>query len=789
MRISYKWLKDYIDINVSLKELVDSLTIVGLEVEWCFDLGMFNDKFKVGEVKKIEKHPQSDTLLLCEVDIGESKLLRIVCGAKNFKEGDKCPVALVGAILPNERVIEKAIIKGIQSEGMLCSGAELGLSDDASGVMILPEEYEVGSGIDCIFEISITPNRADCLSLIGIARELGAIYKKKVKLPSTRVHEEMEPTNLTAKVVIKDRDNCPRYMGRIITDAVIKESPLWLKRRLEAVGLRSINNIVDVTNYVLFEWGHPLHAFDFDLVSGETIFVRSGVQGEKIVTIDSSEIELGEDDLVIADSKGPIALAGVMGGKETEINANTTKIFLECAYFNPLSIRRTSKRHNIQTESSVRFERGTNKSNLSNVINRTAQLIKEVSGGRVRKGVIDENVSTIVIQNIPLEIKKVNNLLGTSLKAPEIANILTSLGFEILRSDKEKLYVVIPPHRVDISSDVDLIEEVGRLYGYDKIPSDPPYLTENELMLDENYKIIDGLRNFIVNLGFQEVLNFSFISGDEWNLFGKESRKIELLNPVSKEYSIMRNSLIPSLLNNVVYNHNRNNLNLRLFEIARIYRGMNEKNESREDVDVCIVLAGNTPGDWDKKPREYDFYDVKGICEILLNYLGIKGVKYVDSRNGIFNFGQSADVIFKEKKICSFGEINYEIKEKYDLRSRVWVLEMNVSEIKEYINFKKEFVEIPKFPAIIRDFAFVVSQDTKSETLEEIINRIGGEIVESVELFDMYEGEKIEKGKRSLAYSVKYRSKDRTLTDDEVNRIMEETINAIKKECNATLRQ
>ncbi len=788
MRVSYRWLKEYVDVNVPLKELVDALTMVGLEVEWFFDLGMFDGSFKVGEVKKIAPHPQSEKLLICDVSVGESKLLKVVCGAKNFKEGDRCPVAMIGAELPNHRRIEKAIINGIESEGMLCSGAELGLSEDASGILILPDDYEVGSGIDCIIEIAVAPNRPDCMSMVGIAREVAAIYNLKVKMPPSRIQEELEPADLSAKVVIQDKENCPRYAGRVIGDVVIKESPLWMQRRLEAVGLRAINNVVDVTNYILLELGHPIHTFDFELVEGETIYIREANNNEKILTIDGTELQLCNDDLVIADSKGAIALAGIMGGKETEVNENTKNVFLECAYFNPTSIRRTSSRHNIQSESSMRFERGTNRSGLPYVINRAAQLIREVSGGRIRKGIIDVNVSTITVQHIPLEIKKVNDLIGVELNASEIADILTRLGFEIMKSEKDKLYVVIPSHRVDIFADVDLIEEVARLYGYNLIPSDPPYITEKDLVLDETYKILDKLRDFVVSLGFQEVVNYSFVSREENDLFSKSGGTIELLNPVSKEYSCMRKSLIPSLLKNVAYNHHRNNLDLRLFEVARIYKSISDEGESTEDVVLCLVLSGKSPMDWSNKQTDYDFYDMKGICKVLLDNLGIKDVKYQESNSVIFNFGQSADVVHNNKKICSFGEIDYGIQEKYDLHSNIWILEMNLSEIKEYINFRKEFKEIPKFPAIKRDFAFLISKDTKSEAIEEIIRKMGGELVESIELFDMYEGKKIKKMQRSLAYSVLYRSREKTLTDDEINKIMEVTIETIKKECNATLR-
>lgn len=811
MRISYRLLRKFLSPQIPVENLINDLTMLGHEVESYIDLGILSDTIVVGKILSIKKHPNADKLVVCDVEVGKAKPLHIVCGAKNIKEGNRVPVALVGARLKNGVEIKPSEIRGEKSEGMLCSAAELGWASDHSGILILPEEYQIGEGVDLLIDVSITANRGDCLSLLGIARDIAAKYRKKVYPTITRIHEEIESIDSLVKITIKDKHKCSRYTARLIRGVKIGESPLWIKRALESSGLRSINNVVDATNYVLTELGHPLHPFDYDKIAHNHIIVRSAVEGEEIETLDGKKYSLTSDDLLIADSVKPIALAGIMGCRNSEVSGTTVNVLLESAHFDPVTTRKTSKRLELQTDASYRFERGTDRENLTVALNRATQLIKEIAGGEVAKGIIDMSVTIEPRNQNPLLIKRVNDLLGLSLTSRDIADILVNLGFEITHSDKEKLVVRIPSYRNDVMRDIDLIEEVARIYGYENIPVQSPYIATVVPAEDKIEKVSNIIAKTLVSLGFLEVINYSFTSRQSVVNCGQGcSSLVKLMNPMSQDQGVLRPSLLPSILSNIASNHNRNNYDLKLFEIDKIYLPDERTDTSvREDVFAVAAISGMWEDNWEEK-TPCDFYHIKGAAEQILQHLGV--AKYTVGANlcvrpticnqiperlytlersnkMYFHPGKSVRFMVDDVIVAEVGEVHPHIIESFDIKRNVYIFEMNLSSFAEMdISVSKKFEELPIYPEVNRDFAFVLNKNIPCEEVEMAIVEVEKEYIQSVRLFDVYEGEKIPQAKKSLAFSVTFRASDRTLTDVEVNEMQDIIINHLKKKFGAALR-
>ena len=790
MKISYRLLKRLLPTAIPVENILNDLTMLGQEVEGFIDLGVLSKTIVVGKILSIKKHPDADKLSLCKVDVGEKEPLDIVCGASNINEGDVVPVALVGAELSNGMVIKKSKIRGEKSEGMMCSASEMGLGDDHSGIYTLPDDWKIGEPFDLIIDLSINANRGDCLSLLGIARELAAKYGKKVYPPTARVHEQMEIIDSSVSLSVKDKQKCPRYCARLISGVKIEESPLWLKRALEMQGLRPINNVVDVTNFVLMELGHPLHAFDYDKVKNHKVIVRTAKDGEEIETLDGRKHKLTKDDLLIADEEKPIAIAGVMGGANSEVDEKTANILLEAAYFDPVSIRKTSRKLDAQTDASYRFERGVDMNNIIPALNRAASLIKEISGGEIAKGIIDFSVTQDYPQPILLEIKHVNNLLGLNLNNREIADILLNLGFEISHSDKEKLHVVTPAFRNDISIDVDLIEEVARIYGYNNIPAVRPNILAQPPLENKMREIRNIVSNTLVSLGYYETANYSFISEQAMLELARGcSNFVKIMNPMSQDHNIMRPSLLPDLLKTVAFNHNRNNFDLRLFEIDRVFTP-DEKEEThiREDIYVVAGISGSFKNTWNEK-QECDFYTIKGATEQILKNLHISDYTIERSNKTYLHPGKSARFVNNGHTFAEIGELHPIMVEKYDLKRSVFLLEINLSSIKEDCLSKPvKFAELPKFPESTRDFAFVVDKEVSCEDIEKTISETAKQYIENIKLFDLYEGNKIPENKKGLAFSVTFRAADATLKDEEVNKMHQDIIAHVKEKLGAELR-
>lgn len=789
MRVSLRWLRQHLSFPLEVKELHDALTSSGLEIEASTDLGMESGLIVIGEVKTVERHPRADKLTVCQVDTGGERPLTIVCGATNHRPGDRVPVALPGAVLPNGVTLRKSEIRGVASEGMMCSPAELHWSDDATGILILPPEWKVGEPLDHLFDVSITPNRPDCMSIHGLARDLAAVRGKKVFLQPVRVQEHLEHVEQFLHVSVKDRDLCPRYCARLIRGVRVGPSPLWLARALESVGMRSINNIVDVTNFVLMELGHPLHAFDAEMITDRQIIVRPAKEGETLTVIDGTQLTLHPEDLVIADTRRPLALAGVMGGANSEVTESTGTVILESAYFDPLTIRRTSKRHGLSTESSQRFERGADREMALYAINRAAQLIRQVAGGDVARGVIDIQLNiTETKVPITLRLARVHEILGLQLPHTEIADHLVHLGCEIPRAERERFFVMPPSWRVDLQREIDLIEEIARLHGYSAITSQLPQVAGQPRRLPPLSEATGPLTRSLLADGFQEVVNYSFMALEPLLAMGHRAEAlVTLRNPLTRDLSTMRPAVLPSVLFNIAHNLNRGARDLRLFEIGTAYDLADGK--PREWAEAVAVLAGERPAEWNAPAHAHDFHDIKGVAERCLRALGISQWQVTPLEDRRFHPRRSAALRQGPHILARLGELHPEHLEIFDIRERVCALEMPLAPLAERARrARARHRDFSRHPAIERDLALVVDETVAAGDLLATIREAGGELLESVRLFDLYRGDKIETGKKSLAHALVFRAPDRTLREEEVQEILDRILAAARARHGATLR-
>lgn len=808
MKVSLNWLKEYVDFNLFAEELAERFNMTGTAVESIDYLGQELKDVVVGQIKTIRSHPNADNLTLCLVNVGDRDL-QIVCGARNMKEGDKVPVALVGAVLPSGFQVKKTKIRGIESEGMMCSEAELGLGEDTSGLMILSQDIKVETNlaealnlIDVIFELDITPNRPDCLSLIGIAREVAVITGGKLKMPAIEINETSKYAHEAVEVEIVDGELCPRYGARVITDVTIGPSPLWLQRKLLKAGMRPINNVVDVTNYVMLELGQPLHAFDFEKIKGKKVIVRRARKDEVLLTLDNFLRKLDEEMLVIADTKEPIALAGVMGGAYSEVSENTKTILLESANFNPVSIMRTSRKLGLLSESSNRFEKGVDPNGAIRALARAAQLIIETAGGAILKDPVDVYPQPIHPRTIRLRPARANNVLGINISDGEMIQILESIELKVSQSSclptgrdtKTQFDVIVPTFRPDLEREIDLIEEIARLYGFDKIPSTLPASREKRGSLSFEQKISRQIKDFLIAAGLNEVITYNFIDPvvlDKLRLPDDNPLRkvIKLKNPLSEEQSIMRTSLIPGLLQVIQHNVNRGEYNVRIFEIGRTFFLDNHKILPKETVTISGALTGTWEGrQWYKTEEALDFFDVKGLISHLLESLGIKDWLVTQAIHPIFHPGRCAEVIANNQVIGIFGEIHPDIQIAYDLPERVVVFELEEKKLISLANLIRSFTMLPKYPGITLDLAVVVDKKVSTEEVEKIITQWGTALLKKIELFDLYAGKQVLPGKKSLAYSLTYRADDRTLTSEEVSKIHDRVIKKLKEELKAEIR-
>lgn len=796
MLLPVKWLREYVNLDEDSKALADNLTLSGSHVESIISLDRGIKNVVVGKIVKLEKHENAKKLFITMVDIGK-ETIQIVTGATNLKEGDYVPVALIGAELPNGIYIEKTNFRGVDSYGMLCSLKELGFEDNVipkyqrDGIFVLDKEYPLGTDINEILdlygeiiEFEITPNRPDCLSIVGMARETAATFNKKLMFPQIKTINEVDDIKDYIESIEVCKKLCNRYYARVIKDVKIKESPLWLQTRLMEAGVRPINNIVDITNYVMLEFGQPLHAFDLDKLKGNKIIVRQARNGEKISTIDDIERTLSSSNLVIADEENPIAIAGIMGGIDTEITETTKTVLLESANFNDKSVRLTSKKLGLRTEASARFEKGIDPNLCETAAERVCQLVEETKSGVVVKGNIDIYENIKKEKAIRLRPEKANNLLGTNLKLDEMADYLERLELKT-SIDGNDLKVNIPTFRLDLDAEVDLIEEIGRLYGFHNIPTKPlvGVLTRGEKPIGR--PVEDKAKSVLQGMGVNQAMTYSFISPKAYDKIevkvDSELRNyIKLINPLGEDYSVMRTTLIPNMLELLGRNYNYGVKECSVYEIGNIFipKELPIKQLPIEKKMLSIGMYGNV-----------DFYNIKEVVEALFERLGIKDLEYQrEENNPTFHPNRTANIIYDGESIGIIGEIHIDVLENYDIGTKVYIAHLDFDKMVNIANIDRKYKPLPKYPAIMRDIAVVVDRDVLVGQLEKLIWKYSEGLIEKVELFDVYVGDQIPEGKKSAAFSITYRSFHGTLKDDEVNAIHQNIIKNLEDEFDAKLR-
>ena len=806
MKVTLNWLKQYVDFNWSPEELTERLTMLGLEVEGVQKIAAAFDGVVVAQVITRDKHPNADKLSLCRVNDGAGER-QIVCGAQNFKAGDKVPLILPGASLPMKPgekepfTIKVGKIRGVESHGMMCSPQELGLPDQVDGLLILREDARVGqpfaeylgrSGSDVVYDLEVTPNRPDLNSVIGIAREIAALTGNPLRVPEIKLQTSSESAEKLVAVKIEDAERCPRYTARVIKGVKIGPSPEWLRSTLEKVGIRSISNVVDVTNYVMLEIGQPLHAFDYHLIASggdkPTIVVRPAAAGEKFKTLDNQERLLTNEMLLIADGQKGIALAGVMGGANTEINDQTVDVLIESAYFQPTNIRRTSKTLGLRSESSYRFERGADVGICDWASQRAAQLILETAGGQLAEGVVDVYPKPAGPKQLSLHFARSKDLLGIGISHAEQVSYLTKLGLAITKQEPGECTFSVPSWRVDLKREVDLIEEVGRLFGIDKIPSTPPRGALGSNVFDSVYDQISDARRILTGLGLNEAQGQTLISSAEFGIRSAES--VMLANPLSSDMDVLRPSLLPGLIHSLRHNVSRKNYDVALFEIGRVFSTVNGQN--KEERRVAIAITGQRAlSFWSGQDREakFDNYDLKGVVEEFLEQFGLRGIAFGKRTESTTLFLESAAVTLGGKlPLGELGQLQPALAKKYDLRDAVYLAEFNLDLLISKRNSAKSFKSLPQFPSSRRDVAMLVPETVTHEAVMQTVKQAKASNLESVELFDVFRGKGIPDGQKSLAYAFTYRAADKTLTDADVNAAHEKVLDGLKTQLKAELR-
>lgn len=800
MKISLNWLKEYINLEgINTDEVVNELTMCGLEVEDVIDQNKTYKDFIVGLVTDKKKHSNADKLSVCSVSDGKENF-QVVCGAPNVEKGQKVVFAPVGTIIPAGNFkIKKAKIRGVESFGMICAEDELGISDDHTGILVLDAKLKEGTSIsnalglnDVIFEIAITPNRQDALSHIGVARDLSAIFKRELKRPKIKLVESKTDINKLASISIEDEVNCPRYSARVVTDVRIEESPDWLKRKITSIGLRPINNIVDITNMVLHECGQPLHAFDLDRLNGKKIVVKSTKAKSKFTTLDSKVRELDKDTLMICDAERDVAIAGVMGGENSEVYDDTKNILIESAYFNPSSVRRTSKYLQLSTDASYRFERGTDPDNTIFAADRTAQLISEIAGGKIAKGVIDVYPNKIKEKVFSLRLERVTKLLGYSVQRDEIIRILTTLDFNVEEKIDGKFAVTVPNFRSDIEGEVDLIEEIARISGYNNVPTITRINIPLESKQDET-SFTNDLKEYANSLGLYEMINNPLQTEHMAKLTGNP---IRISNPLSKDMEFLRTSLFPGVMSVIERNLKRGEKSLTVYEIGNVFK-LKDKNKeiksfddySEEEMMIIVIIGDKIVREWFADSESYNFFDLKGIVDTFLDKIKLDNPlndSYHANDNTIYDesFTKSAN-----KDVIGFGgSVLKSVLKKFDIEQEVFCFELYLNKLKRLQKANRKFTETLKYPKVIRDFAFIFDKKTTYQEVKELINVKSSDLLKEVNVFDIFESEELGSNKKSMAFQLTFFDENRTLEDVEVEKDFENLIKIISKKFNARLR-
>ncbi|OCA81778.1 MULTISPECIES: phenylalanine--tRNA ligase subunit beta [unclassified Bacillus (in: firmicutes)] len=803
MFVSYRWLQDYVDLDgINANELAEKITRSGIEVEGVESPAEVIQNVVIGHVLEKVQHPNADKLSVCKVDIGEEEPVQIVCGAPNVAAGQKVPVAKVGAVLPGNFKIKKSKLRGEASHGMICSLQELGIEakvvakEFSTGIFVFPEDVVPGTNAleqlgldDHILELGLTPNRSDCLSMLGVAYEVAAILGKEVKVPEVTVKSGSEKAEDYVSVKVDAPEQNPLYIAKIIKDVKVGPSPLWLQSRLMKSGIRPHNNVVDITNFILLEYGQPLHAFDYDRLQSKEIVVRMAHEGEKLTTLDEAERTLSGDHLVITNGKEAIALAGVMGGANSEVVDGTTTVLLEAAYFAGGPVRKASKDFGLRSEASARFEKGVDPNRVRAAGERAAELIAELAGGTVLEGQAEFNEMKIEEAVISIGLGKINKVLGTSLSVNEVKDILTRLQFEV-KVDGEDFVITVPTRRGDITIPEDIIEEVARLYGYDNIPKTLPVGASKPGVLTPYQMKRRVVRRYLEEAGLMQNITYSLTSAEKATMYTLEQREsIRLAMPMSEERSTLRMSLIPGLLDVLKHNVARQNENMAVYETGAIFLKTSDTElpEEKEHLAGAVTGLWNT-NLWQGEKKKVDFFVVKGILEGLFRKLGLENrMEWKQAIVEGMHPGRTAELFLDGELIGFVGQVHPKVEKKEDLKE-TYVFELSLVDLLHVDQEPIQYTAIPRFPSITRDIALVVDSEAVAGEISTIIKEAGGKLLKEVHLFDLYEGEKMEEGKKSLAFSLKYFDPEKTLTDEEVTKAHSKVLMAVEEKAGAQLR-
>ncbi len=789
MKVSLSWLQTYVAVEMDIDRLAHVLTMAGLEVEAVYDRYDFLKSVLVGRITAVDPHPQADKLKLCQVQ-ADGQAYNVVCGAPNAAVGIQAPLALPGTEFSDGTVLTQSTIRGQKSQGMLCSEIEIGLGPDRSGLMVLDKTLTPGTPLnqalalsDPVLDIDLTPNRPDCLSIIGIAREIAGYQGTALKRPAIQLPETHGDIQDFTSIVIEAPDHCPRYSACLIDNITVAPSPFWLQDRLLSVGLRPINNLVDITNFVMMETGQPLHAFDFDHLAENRIVVRKARSGEQFTTLDEKERVLSDEMLMICDGQEPVGIGGVMGGMNSEIESGTTRVLLESAYFNPISIRKTAKRLGLNTDAAHRFERGTDPQGTLYALNRAAEMMARMGKGRLIGGTIDVIGDLPQPQVIDLSVSATNRLLGTELALDEVTGLLTDIEFQITSKDKDTLVVNVPSFRVDVSRPQDLMEEVARRSGYNNIPVTYPTIPANSFGTSKLLTQRQRIREQLTGLGFSEAITYSFIhkaSCDRLRLPDDDPRRgeIDILNPLSEDQAVLRTSLAPGLLETMQRNLARQSKTLKLFEIGKTFIHQKTGHLPLETEMLVGLWTGDryTAG-WYAKPVACDFYDLKGALESLLHELDIRNVRFTELPAQQCTYtcpGASAQIQIDDKTVGIIGQIHDQVLNAYDLKQNGFIFEIDLQQLVELIPDGVHAQPLPKYPATARDATLIVDQNLEADAVLTQVRQINQALVEEVRLFDVFQGQPVPENRKSISLRIIYRSAEETLEDETVNQIHKE---------------
>lgn len=808
MKVSLNWLKEYVDINITPDELADKLTRSGTAVEYITYLGEEITGVITGKIEAIEKHPEADKLWVCQLDTGSGELTQIVTGADNVRAGCIVPVATVGSTLPGGKKMKKAKLRGLESNGMLCSASELNIEDkllqpeERTGIYLLPADTPIGVDIkeilgldDHVLEVELTANRGDCMNMLGMAREVAALTGQKVKYPNIKLKEAGQKPDNEIIVKIEDEQLCQRFTARTFTDINIQPAPMWMKNRLRASGMRPTSNVVDVTNYVMLEYGQPMHAYDSDTLTGNTVIARSSIPDEKLITLDDLERKLTPGMTVIADSEKAIGLGGVMGGLQTEISDKTKYVFLEAACFDPVATRKTSRALGLASEASSRFVHGIDKENMLNALDRAAQLLEEIGAAKTVPGKQDVYPNKDKEKKIKTTVEAINSRLGTNIEAQRMIKILESLEFKVYNPFKGDLTITVPTWRNDVTCAADISEEIARIDGYDNITGTLPASTMMQGQLSKDAKLVNVLKKYLTAAGLNEIIGYSFINEAQLDKLGLAKqhpyyKAIALSNPITDDFSIMRTTSLPSVLAIVEYNIARRNEDVAVFEVANTYvtDEVPLKGFPKEEAWLCAALTGNrTNNDWNKTKGKIDFYDVKGILEQMFAQINISNYQLEPATASYMHPGKSAQIVYKGEIIGNVGCLHPKVAKAFNLDD-TYVIEVKLAPLSNNSLALRKYSRLPKYPEIYRDLSLTVPVEITHEQIVQTLESNGGKQLQAVQLFDLYTGKQIQQGYKSMSYALTFQAEDRTLTDEEVSKTVDKIIKALDEKLNIKLR-